>query len=159
MADNGRRTRNVELIEALPETVYRAFVNPDLVAQWLAPSDMTAHVHEFDAREGGVVRMSLHYPDSDANAGKSAAGADVYRARFLELVPPSKVVQAIEFESDDPAFAGEMRMTVTLAPTRQGTNITIDFENIPDGISLDDNKLGTALSLEKLSALVGRPAC
>lgn len=159
MTNRGRHTRNVALIEAQPETVYRAFVNPELVAQWLAPGDMTASVHEFDAREGGRVRISLHYPDGDASAAKSTEDADIYQARFLELSPPSKVVQAIEFESNDPAFAGEMRMTVTLAPTRQGTNITIDFDGIPDGISLEDNKLGTALSLEKLSALVGRPAC
>lgn len=164
MPDNGRSTRNVVLIEALPSTVYRAFVDPDLVAQWLAPGEMTAHVHEFDAREGGEVRMSLHYPEGQhsegtASTGKSTEDSDVYRARFVELVPDSKVVQTIEFESDDPAFAGEMRMTATMAPTRQGTNLTLAFDNIPEGIALEDNREGTALSLGKLSALVGKVVC
>lgn len=159
MPGTGRSTRNVALIEALPYTVYRAFVEPDLVAQWLAPGDMTAEVREFDAREGGEVRMTLHYPEADRGAGKSSGTSDVFQARFLELVPEERVVQVIEFESDDPAFAGEMRMTVTLAPTRQGTYVTIDFDDIPEGIALADNKLGTELSLEKLSALVGRNAC
>lgn len=156
---NGRRTRNVTLIEAPPETVYRAFVDPDLVAQWLAPDDMTAHVHEFEAREGGGVRISLHYADGVDATGKSTDRSDVYNARFAELVPPERVVQVIEFESDDPAFAGEMRMTASIAPTRQGTFLTLDFDNIPPGIDLEANRQGAAQSLEKLSALLDKPYC
>jgi len=159
MPDNGRTTQNVALIEAPPPTVYRAFVDPDLVAQWLAPGEMTAEVHEFDAREGGEIRISLHYPEGADQAGKSTDTADMYRARFVELVPDERVIQSIEFETDDPDFSGQMRMVVTLDPTRQGTHVKIEFENIPEGISLEDNRLGTSLSLEKLSALIGRAVC
>jgi uncharacterized protein YndB with AHSA1/START domain len=146
----------VVLIEAMPETVYRAFLNPEVVAQWLAPGDMTAEVLAF---EGGEVRMRLTYPEADEGVGKTSTGTDVYRAPFVELVPNERVVQAIEFESEDPRFAGTMRMTATLAPTRQGTNLTLDFEDIPEGISLEDNRRGTALSLQKLSGLISRTSC
>lgn len=157
--DNGRSTRNAILVEAQPYTVYRALVEPELVEQWLAPGDMTAQVHAFEAREGGEILISLHYPEGSGEAGKSGDGADVYRARFVELVPQQKVVQVIEFESDDEAFSGEMRMTVSLDETKSGTHVTVAFDNIPEGISLADNRLGTELSLQKLSALVSRPAC
>ncbi|MCK9495568.1 MAG: SRPBCC domain-containing protein [Dehalococcoidia bacterium] len=159
MTGHGRSTRNVVLIEAMPETVYRAFLNPEVVAQWLAPGDMTAEVLAFEGREGGEVRMRLTYPAADEGAGKTSTGTDVYRARFVELVPNERVVQAIEFESEDPRFAGTMRMTATLAPTRQGTNLTLDFEDIPVGISLADNRRGTELSLQKLSGLISRTSC
>ncbi|MGH9136794.1 MAG: hypothetical protein ACRD0G_07065 [Acidimicrobiales bacterium] len=29
--------------------------------QWMAPDQMTSHVHSFDAHEGGTVRISLTY--------------------------------------------------------------------------------------------------
>ncbi|MGE3961383.1 MAG: SRPBCC domain-containing protein [Dehalococcoidia bacterium] len=159
MVGTARRTRNVALLEAPLYTVYRAFVEPDLVATWLAPDGMTAHVHEFDAREGGEVRISLRYPAGSSEAGKSGDGRDVYRARFIELEPYSRIVEAITFDSDDPRFAGEMRMTVSLVEARPGTRLTLDFDDIPPGIDVDANRLGTQQALEKLAALVDRRAC
>jgi len=35
-------------------------------------------------------------------------------ARFVELTPPRRIVEAITFDSVDPAFSGEMIMVVTL---------------------------------------------
>jgi uncharacterized protein YndB with AHSA1/START domain len=154
-----RSTRNVALIEATPREIYRAFLDPELLAAWLAPDEMTLSVHTFDAREGGEFRMSLAYPAGEGGAGKTTADMDAYHGHFAELVPDRRIVEVIEFETDDPGFAGEMRMTVTLAATRQGTYVTIDFDGIPPGIALADNEEGTASSLEKLSGLVGRTAC
>jgi len=154
-----RSTRNVALVEATPREIYRAFLDPDLIASWLAPDEMTLRVHAFDAREGGEFRMALAYPEGEGGAGKTTADMDAYHGRFVELVPDRRIVEVIEFESDDPGFAGEMRMTVTMAPTRQGTYVTIDFDGIPPGIALADNEEGVASSLEKLSELVGRTAC
>jgi uncharacterized protein YndB with AHSA1/START domain len=48
-------------INAPREAVYRVFVDACLVALWRAPSDMTYKVHSFDAREGGLFRVSLTY--------------------------------------------------------------------------------------------------
>ena len=159
MSDNGRHTRNVALLEAQPYTVYRAFIDPELVEQWLAPGDMTARVHEFEAREGGAIRITLHYPEGSGEAGKSGDGSDAYRARFIELMPYSRIVQAIEFESDEASYSGEMRMTVDLVEARPGTRLTIDFDNIPPGIALEENQRGAQMSLEKLAILVDRRAC
>ena len=159
MSDNGRHTRNVALLEAQPYTVYRAFIEPELVEQWLAPGEMIARVHEFEAREGGAIHITLHYPAGSGEAGKSGDGSDGYRARFVELEPYTRIVQAIEFESDDADYSGEMRMTVDLVEARPGTRLTIDFDNIPPGIALEDNRRGTEMSLEKLANLVDRRAC
>ncbi len=159
MPDNSRHTRNVALLEAPPYTVYRAFVDPDLVVSWLAPGEMTARVHEFEAREGGEARVTLQHPEGSGEAGKSGNGVDTYRARFVTLEPYSRIVEAIVFESEDAGYAGEMRMTVTLVEARPGTRLTIDFDDIPPGISLEDNRRGTELALEKLAILVDRPTC
>ena len=118
-----------------------------------------------DQRDGGIgelMHIALHYPAGSGEAGKSgdgSDGSDGSHARFVELEPYTRIIQAIEFESDDADYSGEMRMTVDLVEARPGTRLTIDFDNIPPGIALEDNRRGTEMSLEKLAVLVDRRAC
>jgi uncharacterized protein YndB with AHSA1/START domain len=145
-------TRTSRLIKAPRETIYRAFTDPTALAAWLSPGEMTGQVHEFDGRVGGGYRMSLFYPAFDQDArGKTAEREDRYTARFVDLTPPARIVQAIAFDTTDPAFAGEMTMTVTLDERAGGTEVTIVFEDIPSGIRPEDNDAGTRSSLEKLA--------
>jgi uncharacterized protein YndB with AHSA1/START domain len=137
--------------------VYRAFIDPKALVVWQAPGKMTAQVHEFDGRAGGGYRMSLYYPASEPESqGKSGAREDRYTARFVELVPLERIVEAISFDSADPAFAGEMTMIVTLKENGTGTEVTIEFENLPPGIRPEDNDAGTRSALEKLARYVER---
>src|SRR6185503_9699718 len=102
--------------------LYRAFTDPKALAVWLAPGDMTGEVHHFDERVGGGYQMSLYYPASDTTSrGKTAGREDRYTARFVELTPPSRIVEAITFDSADPAFSGEMIMEVMLEAEEGGT--------------------------------------
>ena len=148
-------TRTSRLIKAPREALYRAFTDPAALAVWLAPGEMTGRIHEFDGRVGGGYNMSLFYPASEeVYCGKTSEGEDRFTARFVELKPPARVVQAISFDSDDPAFSGEMTMVVTLEERDDGTEVTILFENIPPGIRPEDNDEGTRSSLEKLARYV-----
>ena len=143
-------------ISASREVLYRAFTDPAALEACQAPGDMTGKVHAFDLRVGGGYQMSLFYPESDREAvGKSDEREDRFTTRFVELLPPSLIVQAITFESDDPAFAGEMTMTIALEERAGGTEVTIAYEGIPSGIRPEDNELGTRMSLEKLGRYVG----
>jgi uncharacterized protein YndB with AHSA1/START domain len=151
------RTRNVRRIQAPPEAVYRALTDPAALAVWMAPGDMTGTVHRFDARVGGGYEMSLYYPASDPTArGKTADREDRYTARFVELTPPRRLVEAISFASDDPAFAGEMIMVVTLEAADGGTTVAFEFRDIPPGIRPEDNAAGTESTLAKLARYVER---
>lgn len=148
-------TRASTTIAAPREAIYRAFTDPDALVAWQAPDGMTGTVHAFDLRVGGGYTMSLFYPESDdADSGKTAAREDRYTARFVELTPPARIVQAIVFETADPAFAGEMTMTVTLEAVEGGTAVTISFANIPPGIRPEDNDAGTRSSLATLARSV-----
>jgi uncharacterized protein YndB with AHSA1/START domain len=116
---------------------------------------MTGKIHEFDARVGGGYRMSLFYPSSEqVYRGKTSEREDRFTARFVELTPLSRIVEAISFDSVDPAFLGEMTMTVTFEERDGGTEVTILFENIPPGIRPEDNEAGSRSSLEKLARYV-----
>ncbi len=148
-------TLTSRFIKAPREALYRAFTDPAALAVWLAPGEMTGRIHQFDGRVGGGYTMSLFYPSSEeVYRGKTSEREDRFTARFVELKPPARIVQAISFDSDDPAFSGEMTMVVTLEERDDGTEVTILFENIPLGIRPEDNDEGTRSSLEKLARYV-----
>ena len=140
-------------IRASPESVYRALLDADAVAAWRVPDGMSAVVHVFDARVGGRFRVSLTY-ETPRGRGKTAAHTDTYHGQFVELVPNRRVVEEFEFETSDPAFAGGMRMTTTLADADGGTDLVVVHEGIPPGVSGEDNEVGTEMALGKLAALV-----
>jgi uncharacterized protein YndB with AHSA1/START domain len=148
-------TRVLRIIKAPRRAVYKACLDPEAVASWRVPDNMTARVHVFDAREGGTYRMSLTYRDpAPSPVGKTSEDTDTFQGRFVELVPDEKIVEAIEFESHDPGFAGEMKMTTRLADAEDGTEVTILCENLPAGVRPEDNETGTRQSLRKLAALL-----
>ncbi len=140
-------------VNARRGSVYRALLDPDAVATWMVPSGMTSQVHEFDAREGGLFRISLTY-DAPTGTGKTTAHTDTYHGRFVKLVPEALVVEEMEFETDDPAMRGLMTVTYTLTAVDGGTDLIAVHDNLPPGISPADNELGWRMSLDKLAALV-----
>jgi uncharacterized protein YndB with AHSA1/START domain len=148
-------TRNSKLIKARPEALYRAFTDPAALAIWFAPGDMIGEVHSFDYRVGGGYEMSLYYPSSEENSrGKTSEREDRYAARFVELTPPGRIVEAITFDAVDPAFSGEMIMEVNFEAEDGGTTVSIVFKDIPPGIRPEDNEAGTRETLEKLARFV-----
>ena len=148
-------TRVSAHVSASPPEVYRALLDADSVARWPVPDDMTAMVHEFDAREGGRFRVSLTYEHTaDVPRGKSTGHTDTYHGHFVRLVPDRQVVEVTEFETDDPALQGKMTMTTTLAPTERGTEVAIVHEGIPDAVPRADNEAGTRMALAKLARML-----
>jgi uncharacterized protein YndB with AHSA1/START domain len=148
-------TQSSKVIKASQETIYRAFTDPKALAVWLAPGEMTGKVHNFNLKIGGGYEMSLYYPQSEKESrGKTAGREDRFTARFVELTRPQKIVQAINFNSNDPAFSGEMIMEVRLEAVDNSTNVTILFTNIPEGIRPEDNEAGTESTLNKLARYV-----
>lgn len=133
--------------------MYRALLDPDAVQRWMVPEGMTSEVHAFDARDGGEFRISLTY-DTPTTAGKSSDQTDSFHGHFVRLVPDTEVVQAVEFETDDPTVQGEMTITYLLADADDGTELTGVHENLPPGVSAADNELGWTMSLDKLARLV-----
>ncbi|HEY2736082.1 MAG TPA: SRPBCC domain-containing protein, partial [Polyangiales bacterium] len=84
-------TRIVQRVQAPRANVYRALLDASSVQKWMVPTGMTSHVHTFDARVGGVFRISLTY-DAPNAAGKTSAHTDTHHGRFIELVPNARVV-------------------------------------------------------------------
>lgn len=139
------------VIAAPPAQVFAALVDPDALTAWLPPEGMTATFERFDPRRGGSYRLVLTYTDASAAPGKATADADVIEARYIDIDPGLRVVQAVDFVSDDPAFAGTMTMTWEVAPVEGGTRVDIVAVDVPDGISAEDHAKGLASSLANLA--------
>lgn len=146
-------TRIQVRIRAPRSRVYRALLDARAVQTWMVPDGMSSHVHAFDAREGGVFRISLTY-DAPTGTGKTTAHTDTHHGRFVKLVENEQVVEVVEFETTDPTMLGEMTMTFTLTDADGGTELVAVHEGVPPGVSPADNELGWRMSLGKLAALV-----
>jgi uncharacterized protein YndB with AHSA1/START domain len=144
------------VISAPVERVYAALVDPGALTVWLPPDGMSGRLERFEARPGGSYRMILTYADASTAPGKTAADADVVEARFVDIVPGVRIVQAVDFVSDDPAYAGTMTMTWEVGTVDDGTRVEIRADDVPAGIRAEDHAAGLASSLANLAAYVER---
>jgi len=149
-----RTDRASRVIAASPGRIWAALIDPGALLVWLPPGEMTGRFERFDARPGGSYRMVLTYSDASGAPGKASAESDIVEARFIDVVPGERVVQAVDFVSDDPAYAGTMTMTWEVMAVDAGTRVDIVAEDVPDGISAEDHAAGLASSLANLAAYV-----
>jgi uncharacterized protein YndB with AHSA1/START domain len=71
------------LIDASIGEVFRAFSDQGKLSQWWGPEGFTNSFREFDLREGGYWRFTMHGPDGTDYPNES---------RFIEVVPNNRVV-------------------------------------------------------------------
>jgi uncharacterized protein YndB with AHSA1/START domain len=133
------------------DRVFGAFVDLDALTRWLPPKGMSARFENFHPTPGRSYRLIMTYDDAADSPGKATPDSDVVHARFLQIVPGTRVVQAIEFESDDPSFAGTMRMTWQTRPIAEGSLVEFIAEDVPQGISAEDHVAGLNASLQNLA--------
>jgi uncharacterized protein YndB with AHSA1/START domain len=142
MATNTVRLHRV--LRAPPSKVYRAFLNADAMAKWIAPNGFTCTVHHLDARVGGTFRMS--FTNFTTGKGHSFGG------EYVELVPDKSIRYTDKF--DDPNLPGVIQVSVALKAVSCGTDLSIVQEGIPDVIPLEMCYLGWQDSLVGLANLV-----
>ncbi|MGB3335807.1 MAG: SRPBCC domain-containing protein [Devosia sp.] len=142
-------------IRATPQALYQALVTASALEEWMPPSGMTGEMTEFDPRPGGRYRMILRYDDPSIS-GKSGGNEDIAEARFVDLVPNERIVQEVDFASDDPRFQGTMTMSTTLTPLGDETEVRFTAENVPEGISAADHAEGMTSSLENLARFMAQ---
>jgi uncharacterized protein YndB with AHSA1/START domain len=147
----GRTDAASRVIAAPRERVFAALVDPDALTAWLPPDGMSGRFERFDARPGGSYRLVLTYADASSAPGKATADSDIVEARFVDVVPNVRVVQAVDFVSDDSANAGTMTMTWEVTPVDGGTLVDFRADDVPPGISADDHAAGLNSSLSNLA--------
>ncbi|GAB3283953.1 SRPBCC family protein [Parahaliea aestuarii] len=132
------------ILQATPDRVYRAFIDPDAMCKWLPPNGFTGKVHHMDARVGGTYRMSF----TNFSTGSSHA----FGGTFHELVPGKRIRYSDQFE--DPNLPGELDVTVVIEAVSCGTQLRVTQEGVPDMIPEEACYLGWQESLALLAKLV-----
>ena len=132
------------VIRAKPEKVYRAFLDADATAKWLAPYGFTCKVHHMDVKIGGTFKMSF----TNFSTGHSHSFGGEYR----ELVQSERIRYSDKF--DDPNLPGEMETTVSLREVACGCDLTVVQQGIPEVIPVEMCYLGWQESLAQLVQLV-----
>jgi uncharacterized protein YndB with AHSA1/START domain len=142
--NNTNSVRLHRVLRATPERVYRAFLDPDALAKWMAPNGFTGKVHHMDAKVGGTYKMSF----TNFSTGKSHS----FGGKYLELKPHERIRYDDKF--DDPNLPGEMITTIVLKQVFCGTELNITQEGIPAAIPAEACYLGWQESLTLLAKLV-----
>ena len=132
------------VLRAKPEKVYRAFLDADAMAKWIAPYGFTCKVHHLEAEVSGKFKMSF--------TNFSTGHAHSFGGEYRELVPHELIRYTDKF--DDPNLPGEMQITVSLKQVSCGTELNIVQEGIPEVIPLEMCYLGWQESLAQLANLV-----
>jgi uncharacterized protein YndB with AHSA1/START domain len=110
------------VFDAPRELVYKAWTDPEHVAQWWGPNGFTNTIHEMDVRPGGVWRFIMHGPD----------GTDYKNEiEYLEVVKPELLVYlhgstpkfhvTVNFEDQNGKTKVTMRMLFDTAEQRDKT--------------------------------------
>lgn len=150
-SSNKRIDSASRVIMASPQTIFQVFVNPESLVSWLPPKGMSGRIDLFEPREGGSYQITLTIETKHSISGKTSENTDVARGMFLELVPDKRIVMSVEFDSEDPAFAGVMIQKWLLEADSEGTRVTIVCENVPGGIRKEDHDIGLKSTLENLA--------
>jgi uncharacterized protein YndB with AHSA1/START domain len=101
-ADLRKGERNIEftrMFDAPREKVFRAWTDPQLLAQWWGPSGFTNPVCDLDVRPGGEYHIVMRSPD----------GVEYpVRGRYLEIASPEKLVYTDTFQGMPEEWLAEL---------------------------------------------------
>ena len=127
-------------IDASPETVFAFFTEPDKLARWMCREATV------DPRPGGINHQT-HISDRDGKAYH-------LRSKFLEVVPPSRVVFSWEWEeSSERELGANSTVEVTFRPDGNGTLVRLVHRAVVDELRAD-HEAGWTTLLARLPAAV-----
>lgn len=144
----------MKLVHASAAVIYQAFAAPGAMEKWMPPAGMTGTMLVFDFREGGSYRMQLKHGHAKGSPGKTSEDTDEVHVRIDKLIPDQRIEQTATFDSDDPGFSGEMRITWMFTPAGDGTLVEVRCDNVPAGIAPEDHEAGLNSTLDNLAAFV-----
>jgi uncharacterized protein YndB with AHSA1/START domain len=109
-----REIRLTRLLDAPRELVWRAWTEPEQVAQWWGPLGFTSTILEMDVRPGGVWRLIMRGPDGAEYPNRSV---------FLEVVKPERLIY--DHGWDQEGAPAMFRATVTFDQEGDKTRLTM----------------------------------
>jgi uncharacterized protein YndB with AHSA1/START domain len=143
----------VREFNASREKVWRAWSEPELMKQWMAPQGFTCPSYKMDFREGGKYHGCMRSPE----------GKDFWNAgEYKEIVKPERIVSTDHFSDAEGNYApsmfegwpDELTLNVSFEEHDGKTKMTIHHLGIPEGDSKEMCRAGWGECLDKLQGVV-----
>lgn len=137
--------------DAPRELLFRAFTDPELLAQWLGPRDLTLEVEAFEPRDGGAWR----YINKDTNGNEYG-----FHGVFHEVTAPERIIQTFEFEGLPEK--GHVILDTALFETLPGNRTRITTQSVyrsvadRDGMVQSGMEVGVNDGYERLDDLLAK---
>jgi uncharacterized protein YndB with AHSA1/START domain len=141
--------RIIRDFDAPPDKVFRAWIDPELVVQWLGPKSTEMRIEQWDARTGGNYRYT---------ALQDGAEVAAFYGSFHEVRPSERLVQTFTWEGMPDGVSLE---TMTFEDLGGGRTRTIGLSVVDnlearDAIMASGMEVGVYEGYEKLDALLAK---
>ena len=129
---------------AAPRTLlFRLWTEPEHLMRWWGPQTTTASSVSVDLREGGAWRHCI----------LTAEGKEYWsHGRYLEIVPPERLVFTFAWEGQDGKPGHQMQVTVELHELGEKTRLVFRKVELPDDTELKLQTGGWEQALDKYVA-------
>jgi uncharacterized protein YndB with AHSA1/START domain len=135
----------LERVIAAPRSkIYRAWLDPAMLARWFGPDDFSVTIASVDERVGGAHQVEMLNPDG---------GHTTFVSVIEELVPDERIVFTFKF---DPS-AEETKLTISLGDAEGGgTVLRLEHERITveGDLNTTSVNVGWGQTLAKLQAFI-----
>ena len=141
--------RIIRDFDAPREKVFRAFIEPELVAQWLGPKSSEIRIDEWNAQTGGNYRYAALQDGEEVAA---------FYGSFHEVRPNERLVQTFTWEGMPDGVSLETMTFEDLGDGRTrtvGLSVVENFEG-RDAIIASGVEVGVYEGYEKLDALLAQ---
>ena len=129
---------------AAPRTLlFRLWTEPEHLMRWWGPQTTTASSASVDLREGGAWRHCI----------LTAEGKEYWsHGRYLEIVPPERLVFTFAWEGQNGKPGHQMKVTVELHELGEKTRLVFRKVELPDDTELKLQTGGWEQALDKYVA-------
>jgi uncharacterized protein YndB with AHSA1/START domain len=136
--------------DAPRELLFRAWTEPELLAQWLGPRNLTMEIDRYDVRDGGTWR----YVQRDEEGNEYA-----FHGVFHGDPSPDGMVQTFEYEG----FPGHVSLDTLTFEERDGktiarTNTVFQTIEARDGMMQSGMEYGVDDGYDRLDELIAKLA-
>ena len=154
-ADPALQVNLRRVLRASRQRVFEAWTQPEQMRQWRSPVGWTVPYVQADVRPGGHYRMGMRGTPPAAPGETPQEREGSISGEFLEIVPPELIrfTYVADWMRD-----GEMIVTVRLTEVPEGTLLELTQETFPTVEDARNHSAGWNGALDKLDALLARPA-
>ncbi len=145
LASDDRVLKLQREFNAAPDKVFAAWVEPEQIAAWFGPENMTIPRKEIDARVGGKWLTTMLGPD-----GVERTVSGVYR----EIDRPRRLVFTWAWHNEGKR-GHETEVTVEFRAKAGGTLMTLTQQAFAESKDRDMHEMGWSSSFNDLARLVG----